>query len=343
MPKEVLLYKRIESESAIEFIEEMNELDKQEEITGRVNGPGGNPEYGFGMIAKWSEHTGPKKLKIDGMAYSMHMMFALYAADVECLDVTELLAHRAAYPEWFENSDYFTEPLRENLVRINASLEKAFRAKIDVEAFENLKQVKEKGITVKSLFSMEGRQDVFLSAKDAKKIGLVNKITAITPKITAEISVIKEALGIKIDEPVAKKEEPISNNENMLTLAELKEKHPSVYAEAIKLGVEQGIAEEKDRVGSIMAFSEIDPVECKKIVESGKKLSETDRSNFTLKAIAKTALKDVSSEAAEVTPTGEQPVKLDPKKVDKNAEKVEAFNKDLMSQLNIKPEDLDAE
>jgi ATP-dependent protease ClpP protease subunit len=340
MPKEILLYKRVDSESSIEFIDKMNELDGEEEAVARVNGPGGEPEYGFGMVAKWSEYQGPKRIKVDGKAYSMYAFLLLYSENNECLDVSEFLFHRAAYPDWFEGSEYFTEPLKENLARINKSMEKAFRAKIDIEAFENLKQVKDKGITVDSLFSMESRQDVFLSAKDAKKIGLVKKINTITPQIAAEIETISASIGIKkvVENPKPTPiEEPI-NNENM-TAAEFKAKHPEAYAEIVKLATE----EEKDRVGSIMAFADVDLVECKKILASGKKLSETDRSEFSLKAIAKMALKATENEAADPIQTAEQKVADKTTPVVKKAEKekqVEAFNDDVMKNLGLTKEAL---
>jgi len=169
--------------------------DAEGDITVRLNTGGGEPDYGFGMVAKFKEYTGKKTVKIDGKAYSMGAYIAMYADDVEALDVSNLMIHRAAYPTWFEESEYFTDGLRQNLVDTNKSLEAALRGKIDVEEFEKLKDVK-----VKDIFSMDDRIDVFLTAKEAKKIGLVSKIIKITPSKAAEInSHVKIAAEIAAD------------------------------------------------------------------------------------------------------------------------------------------------
>ena len=137
MAKEVLIYGGINSSSASDFIKEIDSAG-DEDLTIRINTPGGNPEAGFGMIAKLQEREGKTNIKIDGSAYSMGLFMAAYADNVEALDTSEFLFHRAAYPQWYEQ-EYMTEAESENLVRINSSLEKAFRNSIDVKAFEEMK------------------------------------------------------------------------------------------------------------------------------------------------------------------------------------------------------------
>ena len=326
MPKDILLYNRVDAESSAEFINELSEAEGYD-IVVRVNGPGGSPEYGWGMVAKFSEFQGKKKIKVDGMAFSMYCSLLCYCDDVEALDVSEFMVHRAAYPEWFEsNPEYFTEPYKQNLIRINASLEKAFRAKVNVEAFENMKQCKDAGITVESLFSMDQRCDVFFSAKDAKKIGLINKINAITPSIAAEIERHQIIVVAKAAHFVSK---PIKNDK-VMTLAELKAAHPEVYAQAVN----EGVIEERDRVGSILAFIDIDAKECETIVASGKKLTETQRSEFAKKQVSKMALGLLKTESADAIPTVENPVSTGAKTdAQKHAEKLAALEADLMSGL----------
>lgn len=297
MSKEILLYGGIDSETSAEFIQQMEEASS-EEITIRVNTRGGEPEYGFGMIAKFSEHASGKKLKVDGKAYSMGLFFLCYVDDSEGLDVSEYLIHRAAYPDWFESTpEYFTDALKENLTRINASLEKAFRAKVDVAAFEEIKDVK-----VKDIFSMDSRIDVFLSAKEAKKIGLINRIVNITPFKKAEIESKMAVITAKYTGEKPTKE-TVQKNTTM-TLAELKANHPATYAEAVAEGVTNGIAQERERVEACMVFNEIDPVAVKAAIESGKALSPKQMAEFSLKAMSNKSLDDIKKDSSKGVTTG---------------------------------------
>ena len=57
MATEILLYSSIYSFSAESFIKEM-EAASGNDVVLRINTPGGDPQAGFGMIAKFAEHKG---------------------------------------------------------------------------------------------------------------------------------------------------------------------------------------------------------------------------------------------------------------------------------------------
>jgi len=73
---EVLLYGDIYSQRARDFIKEVDTASG-EDLTVRVNSFGGDVDYGWGMIAKFSEHKGKKSVKIDAAAHSMAAFFAI--------------------------------------------------------------------------------------------------------------------------------------------------------------------------------------------------------------------------------------------------------------------------
>src|ERR1700739_2086809 len=183
MKKEVLAYGSIDSYSSAEFITAM-EAASSDDVTVRVNTEGGSPEYGWGMIAKFAEHTGGKLIKGDGQAHSMGAFLFCYAdkGSRECLDVCEFLIHRAAYADWYENSDMFDDAMKGNLERVNASLQKAFTNTVDVKLFEEIANEQIEGIKVADIFKLDSRLEIFLTAKQAKKIGLVDKVISITPE-----------------------------------------------------------------------------------------------------------------------------------------------------------------
>jgi hypothetical protein len=237
----------------------------------------------------------------------MGSYFLAYADYSEALDVTEFLLHRAAYPNWFENSDYMTDAMWENLNRINSSLRKALEAKIDVEKLESIK-----GITMDDLFSNEKRVDVFLSAKEAKKIGLINKINVITPDKKEEINslmvkVAAEFGGIEIPKVVEKpkdnKIESQSNNK-IMTIESLKADHPALYNQLIELGVKK----ERERAGAWLEFHDIDPEAVKKGINEGSDLNQKSMAEFTRKAISAQTLQTIKTDnPKDVTTTEVKP------------------------------------
>jgi len=308
MPIEVLIYGGIDECTSAEFIEEINEAlaeDVSSDIVVRLNTPGGSPEYAWGMIAKFSELQGKKSVKNDGKSYSMGLYFNCYAENCSALDVTQFILHRAAYPSWVEcDENCFTDAMKTNLANINKSLRKAFESKVDVAKFENLKSVKDKGITLDQVFSMDSRIDIPLTAKEAKQIGLINEIITITPSIKAEIeSFEKRAFSVtakyngKIE---AKEVEKFNQPKNkIMTIETLKAEHPSVYAQVLALG----IAQEQDRVNACLVFIDADVKGVKEAIASGKSLSATQMAEFTMKAVSAATLAKIEAENPEVKNT----------------------------------------
>lgn len=342
MPKEALFYGPVSGYGSMDFIQQINaslEDDEEAEITIRVNTPGGEPEYGWGMCAKINELAN-KKVKVDGKAYSFGTFALCYVDDSEAVDNAQFMVHRAAYTEWFENSEYFNDGLKENLASINKSLEQAFRNKIDVEAFENLKQCKSKGITVKSIFSMDSRVDVFFNAKDAKAIKLINRIVQLTPSKKAELDskfAVVTAKYIGEDQTRIKFKADKNSHEETeqevpekkltkMTAEKLKSDFPEVYA-AIKA---EGVAAEKDRVEGIMVFVEIDPAACKLAVESDKPLSSKQMAELTLKSVSKETLAKIEKDSAKEVATGE--VKQEKPKTEAE-KKLADFEKEVLAEL----------
>lgn len=299
--KEILLYTEINSYSSSEFITAMNEAG-DDDVCVRIACIGGNPDFAFGMIAKFKEHSGKKQIKVDGKAHSMSAFFLCYAEDVEALEVAEFVLHRAAYPEWFENNpEFFTADVRGNVERINAFLKKALEAKIDVAKFEAMKNVK-----MKDLFSLDSRIDVRLTAAEAKKIGLIDTIVKITPEKSAQIeSMIAELTAKAHGIDMAAKTTPEIIKPKNMNLAELKSAHPAVYAEAVAEGLALGVTKEKTRVEACLVFLDIDPTGVKAAIESGADLNAKQMAEFSLKAMSPANLAKLGGDSAKEAVTAE--------------------------------------
>jgi len=320
MAKDILIYNNIDSYSATRFIEQINESEQNaEDIVVRINTDGGDPQYGWGMIAKFQEIKGNKLVKVDGKAFSMGLYFLCYCDDSEALDVSTFVLHRAAYREWFEKDpNLFTEQAKKDLKTINDALKKAFIAKVDVEKFEEIK-----GIKIDQIFSIDSRIDVMLTAKESKQIGLINRIIPITPKIKAEVEDNMSSISANY---IKNKEEKNNLNNDKMNLEELKLKHPELFAQIVKNATDT----ERERVASWLVFLDIDAKAVKEGIEKGEALGVKTMAEFTRKSMSAEVLKKIE---------GENPGRIETQETGKpktEAEKnLEAFESEL-KKLNQK-------
>lgn len=331
--KEFLIYGSIDSWSAGRFIEGINEALEKEpnaEIVVRVNTPGGEVDYGWGAVAKFSELTNKKKVQVDGKAHSMGLYYCCYTEDVNALDVSDFLLHRAAYPSWIESDpNYFTPERKSSLERMNKKLRAAFEAKVDVPLFEKLTSAK-----LDDVYSMDSRVDVRFTAQVAKKIGLIKSFTTITPQKKAEI----EALMFEITalnngfEIAAKTENKKTENKKIMTIEQLTSEQPDL----VKQIAANAIKAERDRVKSYLVFRKVDPESVDKGIESGEPLSEAQRSEFMLKSVSGEALDKLKKNSAKPTAT-EEPELDEEKKAEAEAKKKsEEFFAEVHEHLGMK-------
>lgn len=297
MPKEILLYNPIFSFVAENFITQLEDFS-DEEISVRVNSPGGSVFDGWGMVAKVLEH-GNIFAKVDGIAASMTAILLLFIKNVEALSVSNFTLHRA--------STFSTdEKDLKMLANINKDIRAAFEKRLDISEFEKIA-----GITLDDFFNSEKVIDVHLNAKQALKIGLINKIN----KIEAQDF---EALSMKF---AAFSNEPIDNKKPIkMNLEKFKAEHPEIFAQAVKVGVDQ----EKDRTGAFLVFGKVDFEAAKKGIESGENPTQTFLAEMSMKAMKIGAAESLQSGAAEEVETP---------KADGEPTAISDFEKDLDVQL----------
>lgn len=318
MSKELILYGSLYEQNVTSLIEGLEAAT--EAVSIRVSSGGGSPEDTFGIIAKMAEFDYDINIKVDGKAFSSAAFLLAYAKKVTALDVSEFMFHRAAYPQWLEqDGEFFTDEIQGNLERINASLRAALEAKINVKKFERMAKV-----SMDTLFSMDGRAEVFLDAKQAKAIGLIDEITKITPKKMAEI----ESFGARIAaEYQPKSETEFTVNHTKMNIEELKANHPTLVAQLHAEGVEKGIEQERDRVGAWMAFAEDDLAAVTGGVKAGKEISKTEMAELNRKANATAQVKEAEANSTTETETEEAA------NVTSEAAKEEKITADFMAEL----------
>lgn len=325
MAKEITFYQPIYSWTSEQFINALEEA-KNEPVVIRLASDGGEPDYGFGMIAKIQEREKPTTITVDGKANSMAAFMLAYTDNNECLDVSTFIVHRAAYPSWFESDNtLFTAERRARLEAMNKNL----RAALEAKCGDKFKAVT--GKTYDEVFSMEGRIDVTLNPKQAKQLGLVSKINAITPSIKAEIESRHMAIAA-FNLPVPTAEEPneqiVKTQNNKMNIETLKAEHPALYAQVKAVGV----AEEKDRVTAWLEFMDIDAKAVKEGITNDSQLTQRAMAEFTVKSITAKQTKAIEDEnPAPVIPAAEPVAKTEKEKA------LASFENGLDAYLEIKP------
>lgn len=300
MPKEILLYFPIYSSTAASFIDEM-EANKGNDVCIRMNCPGGDVMASIGMIAKYNEHTGTKKVKVDGRAASMAAFMCAMADEVECLDVSEFLLHRAAFPSWVESDkNIFTDDMKAMLQRHNDMLRASLEKKIDPSKFKRMK-----GKSFDDLFSMDSRIDVTLTASEAKTLGLVTKVFPLNQAKKREINALASNVGIAaFYDDAAEDETIITPTKNTVMTIQDVRANAEVYT-AIKAEV---LKSEKDRVAAFAAFAEYDQTAVLEAITKGEEFTPAFGAKMQAAAIKKLGLTNVAAATAQTTQTTEAPV-----------------------------------
>ncbi len=285
MAKELYLYSPIFSFTAEELISQLD-ANLGNEVVIRSNSPGGSVFSGWGIIAKMKEH-GNVTVKVDGIAASMAAFMLIFADKVEALDVSKIMIHRAD----METSD---EESKKFLKSINDQIKSKLVAKVDVE---KLKEIS--GYSVDEIFAEDKRIDVWLSAKEAKQIGLVDEIVSLDPKEIKALTerffnVAAQATTTQIVKP---------ENQIKMTIEKLKAEHPELFNQVQALGA----ASEKDRVQAWLTFVDIDADAVKKGIDTDKAPSLKEQAELNRKLMSAEAI--VKIEAGSPAPVATEEIK----------------------------------
>ncbi len=271
MPKELLIYSPLWDFTAETVVNQLNELPEMEDLTVRLNTPGGNATAGWAIISKLSERSGKLKGIIDGQAMSMGAIMLVFFDEVIANDTSRIMFHKAAFASWQDPSESELNLLKTVNTQFKDKLSKKVKGREGAKEF------------LAKVFEPDVRNDVELTPIEAKKLGIVDKVRKLEPKA--------EYIGTQIVAIVeSKKETPSGDSDKskikIMDKATLKAENPSLYAailaEGHDAGVIEGTAAERDRVGAWAVFNEINPEAVKAGIESGKPLTATKTAEFNL-------------------------------------------------------------
>jgi ATP-dependent protease ClpP protease subunit len=319
---QIYLMSPIFDQTAEDFCRALDSVPKDMDCTTLMNCPGGSVFAGWTMIGKMKERTGKNNAMVYGHAASMAMFFLLFCDHVEALEVTKFLIHRAS--GYVENEDD-----KNFLDSVNADLRKHMEKKLDIPALEKLA-----GCTMDDIFNGKDVKDVWISAKDAKKICLINETIRLTPeKLKAYnekfVAMIKPEQGssVIIEQGSSQQIEDKNNShkiENM-TRDEFKAQNPLDYAAIVAEGKTSGITAERERVKSWLAFHEYDAENVIKMIGEGTELTPSMTTEMNIKVISAVKLNALHKDATGKVKTKEVNGKT------KEEEDVESFEKEVVA------------
>lgn len=274
MAKELYLYSPV-YDFVVESLVSQLEENTDNEVIIRCNTPGGDVFAGYALCAKMQEH-GNVTIKVDGNASSIGSMALLYAKKVECLDVSTFVLHRA-------NMCVETPEQQSFLDKINKDLKSKYLQRFDKDTFKEVTDT-----SIEEMFNPEKRIDIILDAKQAKRLGLVQKINKLTP---AEV----DAFNIRFKVAALDESQEKLNNliNKKMDLATLKASHPSVFAEVSLIGATQ----EKERIEAWTHFIEVDAKMVKEGIASGKPITQAQIIDLMEKKLSAKSTKELEDDS----------------------------------------------
>jgi ATP-dependent protease ClpP protease subunit len=327
--KPLLLFAPIYDYVASEFVDKMNDYPEDEDLEIWVNSPGGRVFAGWSIIGAMQKRTGKNNVTIMGHAASMSVFFALFADYTEALEVTQFMIHRAdGYVDTPEDQAF--------LNRINKDLRKKMEERLNMEMFESVI-----GKTMDDIFNPDERINIWIDAKQAKKIGLINKIRKFEQnELKAYNEFVAFADSSQRSEDKSQRsdnvQKPIimdfSNNLNeiKMTLQELKSQNPELYQQVYESGYKDGQKIEHTRVKTWLAYLEVDKENVIASIKEGKEFTTDVMAEMSVKMTAKKTVDNIEKDSPENTPTGKADDKTEAQK------ELEAFEKSVKEGVNVK-------
>lgn len=295
MAKELLIYSPLYDFTAETVVKQLNNVSNDEELTVRLNSPGGHVTAGWSIISKLIERTGTTKAIIDGEAASMSAIMLMFFDEVVANDTSSIMFHKAAYPSWYKPNDSEKEQLKKINDQFKQKLSKKVEGKPNSKEFLN------------KVFEPDTRNDVSLTPLEAKDLGIVKEIRKLEPKAYEQMQIVamfnEGEIPINSNKPPQRTEDINNLKDESMDLAKLKAEHPALYAQVLaegdKTGYERGVKAEKDRVEAWAVYNEIDPEKVKTGIESGEPLTAKAMAEFNLQAVSGKKLDAIEGENPE--------------------------------------------
>lgn len=277
MAQEIYLYAPITQSVAEYFNRNLDWLEGRD-VDIRMTTQGGFTSSGKAMLAGLKKYKGYKTMYVDGDVASMGAFMLMYADKVVMSSMAQIMFHKSGFAQNYKPTEAQIESVKKENIEFNKTM---------------TQRLGEKGKElIDKIFKEDIRNDVWLTAQEAKDYGIVDEIinmdvdqkTAYEYKFHSEMSKLADKF----------KDKPNNNKmaEIEMTNAELEQK----LREARESGIKIGSKAETERVASWNKYASIDPEAVRAGIESGEEISPSQREDLLLKAAMKSAKDNLKDE-----------------------------------------------
>lgn len=215
---------------------ELAEFDDVEEITLRIDSPGGSVFAGIGLYSYLKDHKAKKKVYIDGMCASIATVIAMAGDEIYMNNASQFMIHNP----W------------------TIAVGEAKELRYDAEVLDGLKDSIINAYMTKTKLTKEELEkamdrSTYYKAEQALEAGFITEITHTTDaknyldEWDMTYSKYEKDYNIKKNSEVQKQ----GNEEKKMTLKELQDSYPDVYNKAVNVGKN----EERERIKALDSLS----------------------------------------------------------------------------------------
>lgn len=296
MAKELYIYSPLYRYTAETANKELSRINDSEELTIRLNSPGGEVNAGFAIISKLQERKTPVKAIIDGEAASMAAFMLVFFGNVVANETSQIMFHKAAFASWYEP----TADEQASLKAMNALFEQKMRAKVQgkpgAEEF------------LSKLFEAEVRNNVNVSPQEALTLGIVDEVRTLQPTAllgAQMVAMVEEGQTIQAVNNTPRGD---NNKSKSMNLEQFKAEYPALYAQILEQGKKQGVTAERDRVEAWTVFAEVDPKAVAEGIAGGENISQKAMAEFSVKMSMNARMENHQSDNSDDTtpPAGQK-------------------------------------
>lgn len=236
----VQLYSELTRESVASLMNYVDWYAGSDSVQFDICCSGGEVLASWGLVAKINAAKAKGSLivaNIHGDCESMATVLLPFFDVVTALELNSknIMIHRASYSDDYEPN----ENEQAEVEAINRDIYNALASKIDLTRFKEVA-----GYELSDLFDKSNKRvECYLTAKEAKYIGLVDKIIPLTTETRKTNALAIAACADNKKPTVTAAKADNINNKKVMDIQKLKTEHPDLYKEVFESGKVEGKAE----------------------------------------------------------------------------------------------------
>jgi len=274
----------IDSYSIPELINKIEE--EKEDVEVSWNSMGGSVYAGQQFADYLNNKENKLNANVTGIAASMGAVLLAFFDNVKGANQSDVMLHSV----WGGAAS--------TVAHTNKFLYEALAKKIDEDKF---KKITGKELKAVMLAEGEAREDVWLTGKQAKQIGLFDESYDLLKPKANSVELPSAEIGYKIPDHIKNKYNKVENNTKIdmeikdLKIDDLRSGNPELYNSIVKIGVEQ----KKAQVNKVAKYAEYDFEKFQELIKNDSDLTPEDVEHFMEKKFNAKKIEDLEEGSSE--------------------------------------------